>query len=756
MQCRLLAACRRSLSGVGRLSISCRMSLLPRAVVRLHPAPMSCLHSKPRVGLRSRIKSASLLCLLGIFFGGLQACQPVHQPVVVLKHPDGSHVARPTAPSDGQESAAQKLAADAERLQRAGENAAALRKRETLLAKYPASLAAAEIWEARAKLYASQSKPLLALAAYEKIIFYRPTFSRIATVRLAYADLLQQSSRFDDAVRVLQEAYQTAQSVGEEVSVGKALAQAQIYAGNAGQALERLVALTALPQLGEAARQDLQAQAIECTTTNLGFASAQELFKSKQSDPAWAFVQPLLTYKLAKIYYHIREYSQSETLLAQLSERYPDSSYAQDAQQFLQFMRARFEVEPQCLGVLLPLSGKYRLFGERSLQAIQLALKDQLRSGALSLVIKDTQGEPNLAAQAVESLVLQHHVIAVMGPLFSGEAMAAALKAEEMSVPMLTFSHREGLPALGPYIYRNALTVPAQAKALAKVAFERLGFRRFAMLYPKSRYGLEFMAAFWDEVTRRHGEIRGIEAYEPDQTTFREPVRRLVGRWFLASRPDFKAAMEELRLQKYNPLRLRSEVEKLDKTLPPIVDFQAVVIPDSGRQIGLIAPALAFEDVVLTHDPRTLERIKKATKAEVRPITFLGASTWNSPQTLDGCDNYCEDAVFVDAFFPNSTDPKVLDFIASFREVSGGAEPFLSEAQAYDSAAMLASVIGKVRPQSRKALMDALNSAEPFVGVSGRWKFDAEGEADKELYVLTIKDHAIRLLEDTPETRPKT
>ena len=417
---------------------------------------------------------------------------------------------------------------------------------------------------------------------------------------------------------------------------------------------------------------------------------------------------------------------------------------------FLALLRARFVVDPQVVGVVLPLTGKYKQFGERSLQAMQLAFAP---NSGIRLVVKDSQGEPSIAAQAVETLVLEHHVVAVMGPIFSAEALSAAAKAEELSVPLLTLSHREGLAEIGPYVFRTALTTAAQVKALAEVAFDSLHMRRFALLYPRNAYGLSFMAAFWDEVDRRQGDIVGAEVYEADATTFREPVRRLVGRWHVSARPDYRQAVEALRRQKLSPLRMRSELEKLDKTLPPLVDFDALVIPDSGRTIGLLTPALAFEDITLTHDPKTLERMRRASgNSALAPITLMGASTWNSPQLLDSCETYCEDAVFVDAYFAGSADAHVRDFIAAFRQASGGAEPYLSEAQAFDTAGLLRQALSSApAPRDRRALRDQLLQLPLYRGVTGALRFAGGGEVQRQLFTLTIKEHSIRQYEPPAE-----
>src|SRR5262249_47261216 len=160
---------------------------------------------------------------------------------------------------------------------------------------------------------------------------------------------------------------------------------------------------------------------------------------------------------------------------------------------------------------------------------------------------------------------MSDHVMVIVGELFSKAAMAAALKAEELAVPIVSLSHQEGLPQLGPYVFRTALTIEAQARDLARVAFEELGMTRFALLYPRSTYGTNFANAFWDEVDKRHGEIRGEESYEHDATTFREEVRKLVGRWYLMARYDYVDKMREIKRANMPPHREKVALEDLEK-----------------------------------------------------------------------------------------------------------------------------------------------------------------------------------------------
>lgn len=706
------------------------------------------MHPTAAVSPKRRTPIWACALLLALIVG--PSCRP-KPPNVVLKTADGRALPRPPAPAQADEAAAKKQAQEADVLAGRGQTAAADKARDALIAQHPATEAAATIMVGRAERAGSAGRSAEAIALYEQVLFLRPGYAHIDEVREAYAGQLIAIDRQDDALKMLQGLYHNARAPADRLRLGASLGQLLAQAGRGRESVELAVDLASSPGLTDSLKQNFMDQAAGAISGNLGFADAENLWKDHAQSSTWVPLQPLLAFKLAKIYYHTRAYDRSEEMLLLVGSRFPQSSYAGPAREFLELLRNRFAVNTQAVGVILPLSGKFKQYGERSLQALQLGFAGQTR---IKLIVRDTQGDPALAAQAVESLVLEQHVIAIIGPMFSTEALSASLKAEELQVPLIALSFRDGLPQLGTYVFRSALTVAAQAKALAKEAFEELGMTRFALLYPRSRYGMDFMAAFWDEVVARHGEVRGVESYEPEQTTFREPVRKLVGRWFLNARPEYKEGLENLKRQKLAPMRMRSEVDKLDKSMGPIVDFDAVVLPDSGRQIGLITPALAFEDIILTHNPKTLEKIRKASgQPDVKPITLLGASTWNSTQTLDSCEQYCEDAVFVDAFFAGSSESRLRDFVAAYHS-QGGTDPNAGEAQAFDTAGLILRVLQTKKPATRQLLRDALLNLANYAGVTGDIHFDTDGDAQRNLFVLTIKDHTIQLL--NPAAPPPT
>lgn len=678
--------------------------------------------------------------VLGTTVTALSSCKPARPPVVV-KNPDGTVKEAPPPPDEATETRAQALAKEAQSLAQQGDEAGAESKRDELAKAYPGTAAGAEVLFDRAMQAKEAGRAAEALSLFETLLLHRPDFAKAAQAREAYGELLIAAGRHAHAAEVMRPLFDEASSAQERARLGDILARALQHTEQAKEALEIQVALRNTSGLTPEARQKAERAAVDIVSHKLSFNEAQELWDEVKNNREWQFLQALLAFKLAKIYYHTRQFERSQQMLELMVTRYQDSEYAPRAQDLLTRIERRFKVDPKAIGVVLPLSGRFKQYGERSLAAIKLQFPE---GSGYRLVVKDSAGDPTAASKAVEDLVLENHVIAIIGPQFSKPSHSAALKAEELSVPILLLSHREGLPGMGEYVFRTALTVEAQAEALAKVAFEDMGWSRFALLYPNSSYGADFIHAFWDEVDRRKGEIRGVERYENDQTTFSAEVKSLVGRYFTYARGEYLRRLAELRAQKLPSHRYRTALAELGKNLPPVVDFDAIVIPDSGRRVGLIAPAIAVEDVVLTRNPEMLKTLRRTLgKDNVHPVTLMGGSTWNSYQTVESCERYCEDSLFVDGYWSDNPDPIVRTFVSKFREATD-AEPFLADAQAYDTAGLLRWIFDSANPPSRAKLRDLLTEQSSYQGVTGPVRFNEQGEVQKELYRLTIKEREIR------------
>ena len=388
------------------------------------------------------------------------------------------------------------------------------------------------------------------------------------------------------------------------------------------------------------------------------------------------------------------------------------------------------KVDMTAVGCILPLSGRYQAYGDKVLRGLLLAADDAkvLDQGGrdIQLVIKDTGGRPDLAA-AVRDLVFNHRVAAIIGPLGRVAAEAAAEEAQNLWVPIILLTQKKGVSEIGSFVFRSFLSNEQQARALVEFAVLGLGYRRFAVLYPNDSYGTRLVHLFWDELDRLGAEVRGVEAYEPSQTDFADQIKKLVGLYY--PRPETELDDESVRAKRRGSLLAEAEAASAvspEEEPLPIVDFEAIFIPDSYGKVGLIAPQLAYYDVT--------------------GIKLLGTNLWNSPELVEMAAPYLQGAVFVDGFFPESTLPLTHEFVSRYQEFYGG-KPGYPEAQAYDTMRLLIKALNQPEVTSRPQLRNALLRIQVLSGVAGTASVGADGEISKSPFLITIQR---RRMEEIP------
>ena len=644
-------------------------------------------------------------------------------------------------------------------------------RRASQIAEGSSKQKAAEAYLSVAKAYAETTAAQEALYRAGVLAFESGDY---ANARKAFNQLLFENPLFDKAqdaklklglaalqVRAYRDAYQTLSSVaprlsGEEAktaidAAGRAAEGAQLY----GESLR-----IALRSVDEAKTAEEQAAAVE-RLTNLvegkaGFIDIAEAAQNvRTSSPAW----PILTFKLARIYYHLRDWTHLEETLQRFLREAPNHPFAQQAQDLLSRSHRRSEARPKVVGVVLQLSGEYKRIGEAVIRGIKLALQ----GSDIELVVKDSKGDPSLAGKAVEELTFDDGAIAILGPLREDESKRAALVAEELQVPILTLTRTANITEIGPHVFRNMLTDAAQAEALADYGTKVLGYKSFAILYPNVSYGIDLANQFWDRLAERGAQIRGAEKYAYDQKTFTTEVKKLVGRYYLEDRLDYLERAREIQSGTLDSFRKRKAMEKVRSSLPPVVDFEALFIPDAWDNVGLIAPALAFEDVITNAcDPKDLEKIRKTTgRKELKTVTLLGSAHWSSKKGRNGVPELVERggkfvmcSVYVDGFYADSTRPATQKFVSRYRAAYKDEEPpGLLEAIGYDSAAILRKVIDSGGTRSRETFREQLASVRNFDGATGKTTFNGRREAEKLLFFLTIDKDGVR--EISPTDKPE-
>ncbi len=539
---------------------------------------------------------------------------------------------------------------------------------------------------------------------------------------------------------------------------------------SAGKAKDGVAALlAALPRLSVDERRAVESDvvfAMDVAVADGGvpFGAVAGLRQEFGSD---AFADEVTLWKLARINAHLRDDAAASSLASELLRKHPKSRFAADAKAMVDRLAERVQVSPATVGVVLPLSGEYAAYGKRALVAIRLAFnmpvgkdieesdtevdpetgevvlkkkREQILVGTLTtssglkLIIKDSAGRADVAVAAVKELVERDHAIAIIGDILVDTSLPMALAAEDYGVPLLSLSRRDGVPEAGPWTFRLALTPKKQAEALATYAVDGLKYQRFAIMYPKHAFGVELMGYFWDALDARQAEVTAIESYAHDQTTFTSEAKSLVGRGMVAGTTKEVTECREEARQIKNEYRRRKALEGCNDKAKPIIDFQAVFIPDSYKAVSFVIPALISEDVLLTNHKWTVDAYKKATgNDKVRPVQLLGANTMNDPDIATRLGRQVDGAVFVDGVDFNNQTPLVQNFVEGFGR-GARSRPTLIEAQVYDAARLMGALLegqatGGDKPKTRASLRDALSSVKGFAGVTGTISFDAEGDS---------------------------
>ncbi len=232
-------------------------------------------------------------------------------------------------------------------------------------------------------------------------------------------------------------------------------------------------------------RQDALISLREVVDTQRNVSALEKLSRNLHPDEsAW----PLVMARLAKLHFeHGRLEEATEVLEKVDAKSRGDEPTVKDVAAAVE---QRVVVDFNAVGCIVPLSKRSRLVGEAVLKGAMLGARkipidDERR---LSVTIRDSASDPERAAVAVEELVLNEHVAAVIGPMDGAATLAAAKRAEQLGVPMLALSTRDDIPLGRRYVFRHFATYRSETRSLVEAAAGQ-GFKQFAILYPDNGYG---------------------------------------------------------------------------------------------------------------------------------------------------------------------------------------------------------------------------------------------------------------------------
>ncbi|MEM7646507.1 MAG: penicillin-binding protein activator, partial [Pseudomonadota bacterium] len=416
------------------------------------------------------------------------------------------------------------------------------------------------------------------------------------------------------------------------------------------------------------------------------------------------------------------KYSEAQSYFESVISMSPKSYTSAQAKQLLQQLTARGQVNQRTIGVVLPLSGRYSNIGYQALWGLQLALgiKGGQNTQNVRLAVIDSRGKAEQARRAVKRLVEENHAIAIVGGLLSKTAYSASIHAQELGVPFIALSQKEGLTEIGPFIFRNALTIDSQLDALIKTAMEKKNFKRFAILYPNDPYGVKISNLFWKKVRERGGSISGAQAYLPGETDFKEPIQKLVGTFYIDDRQgEYSKRLKEW--YEKQPKSSRRRKKPPIGLLPPIVDFDAIFIPDGPKAIGQIAPMLAYNDV--------------------SNIFLIGTNIWNTSEFLRRGQNFVSNSLFTDGFYNKDENFLNSRFYQAYAETFNKA-PSTFSLLGYDSGMVVRSVLSQ-GISSRLDFSKIVQRNKGIPGALSTLMLNSKKEFVRPVVTLTVYDGEI-------------
>lgn len=556
-------------------------------------------------------------------------------------------------------------------------------------------------------IYLEKDKLVEALKSYSRLKRDFPTFQYMADVAYKLVVVLYRIGSIEEAIAE-GEAWFTKYPESElgpyvALILGKAYyskleqSKALKWLMEAEQGLEQTSPM-------EAKEIGVEIQALIREADKAGLESMMEISRGSKYYPAVAI-------RLARICYRMDELEEAENVITELLQSPVEEKWLQKARVLYDKIFLALNVDPHKIGCLLPLSGPFAIYGQEVLNGIEMGMGLFGESSTdLEVVVRDTGGDPGKAADAVDTLVRRENVVAAMGPLLSRCAEQAAMKAETLGLPLITLCRKEDIVEKGHMIFRNFMLPKKEIERLVHVAMERLDMRRFAIMYPDNAYGRYFMGLFWDAVERRGGEIRAVESYDPSTTDFAAQIKRMVG----LDAPKPKEFLEKLREEKL-PIEEESELGPEEKD--PIIDFEAVFIPDSAERVVMIAPQLVYHDIL--------------------DIWLLGTSLWDSPRLLKLAKDYIQGAIFTSGFFAFSEDREVEQFVERYRN-NYEKDPGLLAATGYDTVRFLQAVIKQAGPRTRNQMRNAIAQGPTFKGLTGDISFGQDGEVQKKPFVVSV------------------
>jgi branched-chain amino acid transport system substrate-binding protein len=335
-------------------------------------------------------------------------------------------------------------------------------------------------------------------------------------------------------------------------------------------------------------------------------------------------------------------------------------------------------------GFITAYTGPGAAYGQAMKEGVDLAVEeinnDPNNKLKIDLVTYDTKLDKTEAINAMKKCIEQDKVLAVEGPMTSGEMFAAGPIAQQSKVVAFgTGTTAPGITDLGDYIFRNAIPGKLAIPTTVKKAHDKLGFQKVAILYSNNNDQMVGEHKIYQELFKDMGlDVVADETFADKDT-------------------DFSAQLTKI--QAANP----------DVICVAGLYQEGALIAKKAREMGMTQPIIGNNGF---NSPAYIEQAGSAANGT------LVATPWNPERQTEKAQNFRK------------------AFVAKYNH-----EPDQFAAQAYDAMyVMHQAAVQAGTTTDRKKFRDTLAQIKNFEGATGTFEFDENRDPKMDLDVLQVQN----------------
>jgi len=348
------------------------------------------------------------------------------------------------------------------------------------------------------------------------------------------------------------------------------------------------------------------------------------------------------------------------------------------------------------IGFDIPLTGDIPKVGEASKFAAEMLKEDVNGKGGLEVggkkymlefVYEDNESKAESAVTAALKMIEQDKILAMVGPQSSKQAVPAGQVADDNQTPMISpWSTNPDTTKDRPWVFRAAFLDPFQGPVAVNFATKTFNAKKAAVIYDLSNdYSKGLAEIFKADFEKKHGagSVVAFESHGTKDQDFSAQLTKING-----AKPDF------------------------------------IFVPNNYNQVALIVPQarnLGYKG------------------------PFMGSDAWGSAELMTLCGDACKGQYFSTHYAAKGATGATKEFIDRYQKKYG----YLADdvaALTWDATRLVLKAVQETKgltgdvKKDRKAIRDAMAGIAEFDGITGKMKFDAQGDPIKCAVVVKITD----------------